>query len=100
MTRMLDRLLYLDNISVVTGGSGRGIGAALLAETLANAREIAAPAITLTTFREPVWNGPWFRRRGFEPMPEQEIGPGLAGVLRRQSQSLDPLTRETLWLRL
>ena len=39
------------------------------------------PAVTLTTFRGPRWNGPWFRRFGFVPMPAGQIGPGLAAVI-------------------
>lgn len=56
--RPLDGLLYLDNISVEAGFSGHGIGKALLTATFAYAKSLNAPAVTLTTFQEPVWNGP------------------------------------------
>jgi len=88
---------YVTNISVDSDLSGRGIGAALIAA--ANARAIAAglPALVLTTFKTPPWNGPWFRRLGFEPIPGQLIGPDLCAILDRHSRFLDMGTRETLW---
>jgi len=51
----------------------------------------------LTTFRTPKWNGPWFRRFGFVPMPEERIGSGLRAIVERQAKFVDPSTRETLW---
>ncbi|HEU5159014.1 MAG TPA: hypothetical protein VFU43_18605 [Streptosporangiaceae bacterium] len=40
------------------------------------------PRITLTTFRDIPWNGPWYARRGFAELPRPEWGPQL----RRQWQ--------------
>lgn len=97
LIRPLDGALYLDNISTRADLGGRGIGAALLARVIAQAATDARPAVTLTTFRGPRWNGPWFRRFGFAPMPPGQIGPGLAAVIARQSAHLDPATREVLW---
>lgn len=95
--RTLDGLLYLDNISVEAGSSGRGIGKALLDEVRSHAASLNAPAVTLTTFKEPVWNGPWFRRHGFQPMPLDRIGQGLLEVMDHQARTFDPAVRETLW---
>ncbi|WP_202972691.1 GNAT family N-acetyltransferase [Methylobacterium indicum] len=96
-TRLLDGLLFLDHISVEAGASGRGIGTALLAHVCAGAARENVAAVTLTTFREPAWNGPWFRRHGFRPMPPDRIGPGLRAVMDRQGRTFDPATRETSW---
>ncbi|HEX7820933.1 MAG TPA: hypothetical protein VF463_09970 [Sphingobium sp.] len=97
LTRPLDGLLYLDNISGASAASGIGVGAILLSDTLDHARSQALPAVTLTTFRTPRWNGPWFRRHGFQTMPETRVGTGLRAVMDRQALSFDPTTRETLW---
>ncbi|CAM3960227.1 GNAT family N-acetyltransferase [Paracidovorax anthurii] len=96
--RPLDGLLYLDNISVEPGASGRGIGKVLLSSVMEHATALEAPAVTLTTFKVPIWNGPWFRKHGFRPMPSDRIGAGLRAVMERQWQTLDPAARETLWL--
>ena len=93
----LDGLLYLGNISVRPEAGGHGVGAALLEAVVDRAHAQGLPAVTLTTFKAPPWNGPWFGRFGFAPMPDDRIGPGLRAVVTRQAQVLDPGTRETLW---
>jgi N-acetylglutamate synthase-like GNAT family acetyltransferase len=89
--------VYVANISVLPEASGRGIGARLIAQAMSRAAASRAAAVTLTTFRAPPWNGPWFRRQGFEAMPENRIGPNLRAILDRHARSLDMSTRETLW---
>jgi hypothetical protein len=71
----------------------------LIAHAVSRATATAAKAVTLATFRTPPWNGPWFRRQGFEPMPEDRIGPMLRAVLERHARYLDMSTREALWHR-
>jgi N-acetylglutamate synthase-like GNAT family acetyltransferase len=96
LTQLLDGALYLANISVSPRAARRGIGAALLQGVVADAARRHANAVTLTTFREPRWNGPWFRKHNFTEMPAAEIGPGLDAVLKRHASFLDMTWRETL----
>jgi len=35
-------------------------------------------AVTLTTFRDVPWNGPFYRKLGFQPV--EELSPELAGI--------------------
>jgi predicted N-acetyltransferase YhbS len=93
----LDHMLYIANVSVDIGLSGRGVGAQLIRAAVDLARTRGLSALTLATFNRPRWNGPWFRRLGFSPMPKPLIGPGLNAILRRHGQYLDMTTRETLW---
>lgn len=97
LTRTLDEHLFLDNISVATHATGLRIGAELLGHVVRLASEAALPRVILTTFRRPPWNGPWFRRHGFETMPAADYGPGLRAVLSQQGKHFDPTTREVLW---
>ncbi|TWB24723.1 acetyltransferase (GNAT) family protein [Nitrospirillum amazonense] len=92
-----DGQLYLANISVVPEAGSRGIGRALLAQALSDARALGAEALTLTTFKAPPWNGPWFRRHGYTPMPAERVGPALRATMERQTITVDPATREVLW---
>ena len=100
LAQPLDGLLYLANISVVPHASGFGIGQSLLTCVSGLAHEGGLPAVTLATFKTPPWNGPWFRKQGFTPMPAARIGPGLQAVLDRHAASLDMAMRETLWTEL
>lgn len=96
LTRRVDDLLFLDNISTRPGTRGAGLGALLLVRVLNGAAEAGFDRVALTTFRVPAWNGPWFRRFGFLPVAAEDIGPELAGILRAQAAHLDPDQRETL----
>ncbi|MEE3624647.1 GNAT family N-acetyltransferase [Nitrospirillum sp. BR 11752] len=94
-----DDQLYIANISVAPEAAGQGIGAALLGQALADARALGLGALTLTTFKAPPWNGPWFRRHGYTPMSAERIGPTLRATVERQAITVDPATREVLWRR-
>lgn len=93
----IDGLNYIASIMVEPDLSGRGIGAALLAAAEEKARQSGLPGTVLATFRQPRWNGPWFRRNGFTPLPDAMIGPGLRSILQRHATFLDMSTREMLW---
>jgi N-acetylglutamate synthase-like GNAT family acetyltransferase len=91
----IDGFGYLANISSLPGTSN--VGALLLQRAEQEAKAIELDAIVLTTFREPKWNGPWFRRNGFSTMPQAWIGPELLAILERHATFLDMQKRETLW---
>ncbi len=94
---VLDGLLYIANISVGSNAAGQGIGRLLLGAAEARASKLGLPAVTLTTFKTPSWNGPWFRRYGYQAMPGERFGSDLGSVLDRHATFLDMSTRETLW---
>jgi GNAT superfamily N-acetyltransferase len=94
---LIDTRLYVANISVAPDASGCGVGAVLMAEAEQRAAARGLGAVTLTTFRAPPWNAPWFGRLGFIEMPAVLIGPELRAILARQATFLDPATRTTLW---
>ncbi|MFJ7354294.1 GNAT family N-acetyltransferase [Phyllobacterium sp. NPDC097923] len=96
----LDGMMYIANIMVEPAASGRGVGAGLLAAVHSRAMELNLSGIALTTFKSPRWNGPWFRKAGFMPMPDDRIGDELAAILSRHATFLDMSKRETLWKKL
>jgi hypothetical protein len=61
------------------------------------ARQLKVAGLSLTTFRTPPWNGPWFHRQGYSLIPLERIGPGLRAILDRHATVHDMATRETLW---
>ncbi|TMV58962.1 GNAT family N-acetyltransferase [Thioclava sp. BHET1] len=96
LTKPVDNLLFLDNISTRPDATGMGVGRKLLEKVLIDAAENGFDTVGLTTFRSPPWNGPWFRRFGFLPIIEAAIGPQLAAIIKRQGAYLDPEQREAL----
>ncbi|MBA3783653.1 MAG: GNAT family N-acetyltransferase [Nocardioides sp.] len=81
----LDGHAHLEQISVLPEHGRRGVGAALVRAAVAEATERGFDEITLTTYADLSWNGPFYARLGFtevEPADhlrairehEQELG--------------------------
>jgi len=73
----LDGAAHLAQLSVDAEFGRRGIGRGLLAAVIGWARRGGLPAVTLTTYRDVPWNGPFYRRYGFVDLDESELTPGL-----------------------
>ena len=76
----VDGNVHIEQVSVHPDFAGRRIGAGLIEHVAAWARERAAPALTLTTFAEVPWNGPYYERCGFRPLDPAEETPGLRTI--------------------
>jgi GNAT superfamily N-acetyltransferase len=73
----LDESAHLLQLSVLPDHSRKGIGRGLLAATIGWSRRAGLPAVTLTTFRDVPWNGPFYRRYGFVDVPDADLPSGL-----------------------
>jgi len=73
----LDGHPHLEQISVHADHCGQGLGSRLLGD-------VAASGMTLITFRDIPWNGPWYAKHGFTGFPEDQWGPELAGHWRAE----------------
>ncbi len=63
------------------------------------ATEHGLPAITLTTYSDVPWNGPYYRRLGFRTLAEHELTPALWGIRRAEAaRGLDRWTRAAMRL--
>lgn len=71
----LDGHPHLEQISVRADQVRHGIGSLLLEDVVRR----CGPGLTLLTFRDVPWNGPWYRRHGFTELPESAWGPQLRG---------------------
>ncbi|MWA05075.1 GNAT family N-acetyltransferase [Actinomadura sp. LD22] len=75
--REVDGAAHLEQISVHADLTGRGIGSRLLRAVLDAAARRGSPGVSLLTFRDVPWNGPWYARHGFAELPEDRWGPGI-----------------------
>lgn len=57
--------LHIDEVDVMRGRQGRGLGRALLRTAVAHARANGLSALSLTTFRNVPWNAPFYAAFGF-----------------------------------
>lgn len=81
--------LYLDQISVHPDHGRRGLGAALVRRVIADARHRRLKAVTLSTFRDLPWNGPFYRKLGFKEIPEHKLAPWMITLQTAQAETLD-----------
>ena len=98
---VVDGLAHVEQPAVLPAATGRGTGSALLASAADWARGEGFAALTLTTFRDVPWNGPFYRRRGFRELAEP--GPRLRAVRAAEAaaglDALAPRTAMVLTLR-
>lgn len=76
-TVTVDGCPHLEQLAVDPLYGRRGIGSALLEAVCAGAGAAGYGQVSLTTFRDLGWNGPWYERRGFGVLPRWAWGPGL-----------------------
>ncbi|CAL9414851.1 hypothetical protein SUDANB121_01746 [Nocardiopsis dassonvillei] len=83
-TLALDGNVHLEQLAVHPDHGRRGTGSALLEAVCAEAAAAGAVRVTLTTFRDLPWNGPWYAARGFSVLPPREWGAGLRGLWKQE----------------
>jgi GNAT superfamily N-acetyltransferase len=70
---IMDRILYVHELSVAFTHQKRGIGRVLMKTAIDGARRRELSAVALRTFRDVVWNGPFYRSLGFIEAEPREI---------------------------
>ncbi|WP_371780036.1 GNAT family N-acetyltransferase [Streptosporangium subroseum] len=82
----IDGSLHLDQLAVHPDHGRQGIGGRLLEAVCDHAASMGCGAVTLTTFRDVPWNGPWYARRGFAVLDPAEWGPELAALVAHERE--------------
>jgi GNAT superfamily N-acetyltransferase len=78
--------VYIEEMDVLPAHGRRGLGARLLAAACAWAREHGHAAVTLSTFRDVPWNGPFYRKHGFRDLQPAEWTPGMRAIREKEAQ--------------
>lgn len=81
---IVDGAPYLDQLAVICAAMRRGIGGCLIQRCAAWAGTRGSSALWLTTYAHLPFNGAYYQRHGFEPVPEQDWGPGIAHHIQQQ----------------
>jgi GNAT superfamily N-acetyltransferase len=87
------RELHIWEMGVLPEYQRRGIGAGLVRAALIDARNSGFRAVTLTTFRDVMWNAPFYIRLGFEEVTALDAHPRLAGELALEADNGLPAER-------
>jgi len=83
----LGRFAQIEQISVVPEAQRHGIGQALIGAIDAAARLDGHAGLTLATFRDVPWNGPWYARLGFGVMERAEMSPKIRQMAKTDGAS-------------
>jgi GNAT superfamily N-acetyltransferase len=81
-------LAYLEEMDVLPEHGRRGLGGRLVEAVCAWAHDHHFPAVTLTTFRDVPWNGPFYEKLGFRPVAPEDWGPEMAAIHREEEEEM------------
>jgi ribosomal protein S18 acetylase RimI-like enzyme len=88
-----DGTLHIWELAVRLDQQRLGIGRGLLEEAIADARRRRLVALSLTTFRDVIWNAPFYQKLGFRVLDDAQAGERLRQVLRREVEHGMPASR-------
>src|SRR5262249_4493876 len=81
---VLDGTAHLEELDVLPAAGRKGIGRRLVDTVCDWAKAQGFSAITLSTFRDVPWNGPFYERLGFRSLSPAELSPALRDVRARE----------------
>jgi GNAT superfamily N-acetyltransferase len=84
---VVDDGAHVEEVAVTPHAGRQGYGAALVNAVQRWADEHHLLAITLTTFRDVPWNGPWYRKLGFRELADDELTPALRRIREEEARN-------------
>ncbi|GAB3534893.1 GNAT family N-acetyltransferase [Arthrobacter tecti] len=82
---VVDEAAHIEQVSVHPNYARQGLGRQLLNAAEAWARQQGLTAMTLTTFIDVPWNGPYYARLGFQVVAENEWAPGQRRIWEHEA---------------
>lgn len=89
LTSVRGGTLYLDQISVDPEHGKQGLGRALMDRVVTDAKDRGFKLITLSTFRDVPWNGPFYKSIGFREIADGKLADWMLDLKAAQAESLD-----------
>ena len=89
--------LYLAEISSHPDARGMGVGRMLVIHSRQVAAQRGLSGVTLTTYRDIFWNGPWYQRQGFIVLEPSSLCSELSDIVQSQTAALLLLPRCVMW---
>jgi len=83
---VLGGVAYVEEMDVVPAHGRHGLGARLLATVCSWAEAQGHPAVTLSTFRDVAWNGPFYRKQGFRDLQPVEWTAGMSAIRAKEAR--------------
>lgn len=94
VARVVDDAFHIEQVSVHPSRARQRLGRSLIDLAASTARSTGFDAVTLTTYVAVPWNGPYYARLGFVPVPDEQLTPGLAAIrAKERAMGLDQWPR-------
>jgi GNAT superfamily N-acetyltransferase len=93
LTSLREPDLYLDEIAVHPDYARQGLGSALLGHCLERAKDLRVRSVSLSTFRNVPWNGPFYKQFGFRELPQKKWTGWMHQINAVQAETLDVTER-------
>ena len=91
LVKLVDARAHIEQVSTHPDYARRRIGRDLVDHVEGWAAAQGIPALSLTTFRDVQWNGPYYERLGFVVLSPSDWGPELAALMAEEAEhGLDP----------
>jgi GNAT superfamily N-acetyltransferase len=90
---------WLDQLSVLDHWQRRGYGAALIERSARTAHALGFDTLYLSTYRDVPWNGPYYKRRGFQEVPRSAFARPLRVVLMTECSHGHPVWHRAIMRR-
>jgi GNAT superfamily N-acetyltransferase len=101
LVAVVDGHAHLEQVSVRPEYTRRGIGTRLVEVAREWARARGFTELSLTTYAEVPWNGPYYARLGFAEVPPERLSAGLAAIRAAEAtKGLDAWRRVVMRQRL
>jgi GNAT superfamily N-acetyltransferase len=91
IVHLLDESVHLHELDVHPDYARQGLGRRLITTVAEWARARRATALSLTTFDDVPWNGPYYARLGFRTLDLTTLSPGLRAVRQAEADSGLPM---------
>jgi GNAT superfamily N-acetyltransferase len=91
LVHLLPESVHLHELDVHPDYARQGLGRRLVATVADWARARGATALTLTTFDDVPWNGPYYTRLGFRTLDLATLSPGLQAVRQGEAEAGLPM---------
>jgi GNAT superfamily N-acetyltransferase len=91
IVHLLAEAVHLHELDVHPDHARQGLGRRLIATIADWARARGATALTLTTFDDVPWNGPYYTRLGFRTLDLATLSPGLQAVRQGEAEAGLPM---------
>jgi GNAT superfamily N-acetyltransferase len=89
----IDQHMHIEELSVSQAFQGQGMGRALVAAVIEQARVMRLNSVTLTTFRDLPWNAPFYQRMGFVELANVKADRHLRDALQAEAHHGFPAER-------